>query len=65
MKLIEWFGSAPDVSESAIELYDLSKDIGETDNLVYRQPEVAQELLNMLAEWRTEVGAQMPDKRSD
>ena len=65
MKLIEWFGSAPEASGTAIELYDLSKDIGETDNLVHRQPEVAQKLLNMLAVWRTEVGAQMPEERPD
>ncbi len=46
-----------------LELYDLSKDQEEKNNLAAAQPERARALQNRLAAWRKEVGAKMPTKR--
>lgn len=40
-----------------LELYNLSLDIGEQNNLVETHPELAQKLLAELRDWRVEVGA--------
>ena len=53
-KLLEFF------EDSEIELYDLEADIGEKRNLVDLNPKKAQELLAILARWRTETGAPVP-----
>ena len=53
-KLIEYFDDAP------LELYNLAHDIGETTNLAEKMPQKAEQLREMLAEWRTSVGARMP-----
>lgn len=39
-----------------MQLYDLSKDIGEKHDLAARMPEKAEELKRMLHEWRESVG---------
>jgi len=42
------------------ELYDLETDVGENDNLAAEQPTRADRLQRRLAQWRKQVGAQMP-----
>jgi arylsulfatase A-like enzyme len=53
-KLVEFF------EDSRVELYDLSADPSEAQNLAAAQPERAEEMRKKLAEWRKSVGAQMP-----
>lgn len=53
-KLIENF------DDGSLELYDLTHDIGETQNLATDKPEVAKRLQNDLRAWRESVGANMP-----
>tara|TARA_B100000519_G_scaffold183309_1_gene176799 strand:- start:1571 stop:3577 length:2007 start_codon:yes stop_codon:yes gene_type:complete len=53
-RLIEHFDGTP------AELYDLSKDIGETVNLINTLPGVAEDLQQELRHWRSSVDAQMP-----
>src|SRR6185503_7320700 len=57
-KLIEFFDNM------RVELYDLSKDIGEQHNLAVEMPKRVEELRNRLHAWRKEVGAQMPTRNS-
>ncbi len=53
-KLIEW------LEDGSIELFDLSRDIGETRELSPTHPTRARQLLAELKAWRTKVGAQLP-----
>ncbi len=53
-KLIEFF------DEDTVELYDLSQDLGEQQNLADKQPEKVKTLRAELAAWRKEVGASVP-----
>jgi arylsulfatase A-like enzyme len=55
-KLHEYFESGD------LELYNLKKDIGETNNLVQEYPEKAEQLYKMLKNWRKEVDAPVPTK---
>jgi arylsulfatase A-like enzyme len=50
-KLIEWYHTGH------VELYDLSKDIGEQNNLAEAMPEKTRELLGLLQSWRKEINA--------
>ncbi|MFS4417384.1 sulfatase [Maribacter sp. 2307ULW6-5] len=50
--------------DNGMELYDLSKDIGETDNLVTTHPEKANELLGLLKTWWKETNAPIPSERN-
>ena len=54
LKLIEWF------DDGSLELYDLSKDIGESRNLAAKLPAQAARLKEKLHAWRTATGASMP-----
>lgn len=45
-----------------LELYDLSTDLSEQKNLRYEKPELTQELLKKLNDWRKSVNAVMPIK---
>lgn len=56
-KLIEFF------EEEKAELYDLSKDLGEREDLSAQRPEILKRMRTQLASWRTEVGAKMPVPR--
>jgi arylsulfatase A-like enzyme len=47
------------------ELFDLSKDLGESQNLIGSQPAVAKELHETLDAWRKEVGAKMMKPNPD
>ena len=42
------------------ELYNLKEDIGETTDLAEEYPERAEELFQLLDQWRQEVNADMP-----
>ena len=53
-KLIEFY------EDGRLELYDLSQDIGEENNLTATMPDKAEELHGMLEHWRQEVNANMP-----
>ncbi|MDX9747813.1 MAG: sulfatase [Paludibacter sp.] len=46
--------------DDQIELYNLKKDIAESQNLIKRNPEKAKELFNDLNNWKASVNAQMP-----
>ena len=53
-KLIEW------LEDGSIELFDVSRDIGETRELSRTHPERAATLHAELKAWRTQVGARLP-----
>jgi len=55
-KLIEFF------EDGRTELYDLSKDIGEQNNLSEVMPDLKKELLEELHSWQKKVDARFPDK---
>lgn len=57
-KLIEY------LEDGRLELYDLSKDIGESKNLVEALPDKAKELHAKLVAWRASVNAPMPTKNN-
>lgn len=46
--------------DAPLELYDLSADIGETDNVAASNPEILGNLTASLAEWESEVDADRP-----
>ncbi len=52
------------LEDGRLELYDLSKDIGESKNLVEALPDKAKDLHAKLVAWRTSVNAPMPTKNS-
>ena len=54
LKLIEFF------NDMHVELYNLSNDIGEQQDLAVILPQQADQMRRRLHEWRAEVGAQMP-----
>lgn len=58
-KLIEFF------EDGAVELYHLGDDPGEQRNLAAEQPQRAGELRGLLAAWRKQVGARMPQPNPD
>lgn len=53
-KLIEYY------ENGIVQLFDLENDIGEQNDLVESQPEIAQKLKKLLHDWRQEVDAKMP-----
>jgi arylsulfatase A-like enzyme len=57
-KLIEFF------EDGRLELYDLKADAGEKDDLAPTRPDKAREMQRLLADWRRQVGAQMPVPKS-
>ncbi|WP_018971037.1 sulfatase [Rubritalea marina] len=62
-KLIEWYEKSAFNRPGAFELYDLSKDPGETNNLSKSMPELTARLKKQLDDWKTNVGAQPMRKR--
>lgn len=58
-KLIEYF------DDGRLELYNLTKDIGEQKNLADKMPEKAKALHAKLVTWRKSIGARMPTKNAD
>lgn len=59
LKLIQFYET------DAVELYDLSTDLGETKNLAKEQPARVKKLQAALAEWRVRVNARMPVANPD
>lgn len=57
-KLIQFYDSG------SLELYNLKKDIGESNNLVNQYSDIADQLLKKLEAWRKEVGAIVPEKQN-
>lgn len=55
-KLIEFF------EKEKPELYDLSCDFGEKNNIADKMPEKTAELLEVLHKWQNDVGARIPEK---
>ncbi len=53
-KLIEYF------EDGALELYNLTDDIAEQNNLIDTMPEKAAELHTLMLAWRKEVNAPVP-----
>ncbi len=53
-RLVEFF------EDGRAELYNLTEDVGESNDLAAELPDRAAELKAMLSAWRTEVGAQLP-----
>ncbi|HQE84745.1 MAG TPA: arylsulfatase, partial [Candidatus Hydrogenedentes bacterium] len=53
-KLIEFY------QDEKVELYNLSQDIGEQNDLSKVMPEKTQELLDLLHLWQRDIGAKMP-----
>jgi len=58
-KLLEFY------DDGSLELYDLSRDIGEAMNLVGTMLDRAAAMHSLLKTWRTEVGARMPTPNPD
>ena len=58
-KLLEFY------DDGGLELYDLSQDIGEVENLVDALPGRTAELQSLLRVWRGQVGARMPTPNPD
>jgi arylsulfatase A len=58
-KLIEFF------NDMHVELYDLSRDLGEANDLAASRPEVVERLRTKLHAWQAAVGAQMPTPNPD
>ena len=54
-KLIEFY------EDMRVELYNLREDIGERNNLAESKPKLADELRELLSEWRKNCGALMPE----
>ena len=55
-KLIHWY------DDHSVELYDLSEDIGEQQNLASEDSKLADQLNEKLADWLKESGAKMPTR---
>ena len=53
-KLVELY------ENNRLELYNLTKDIGEKNNLADKMPDKTKQLHSKLKDWRASVGAQMP-----
>ena len=53
-RLVEFY------EDRRVELYDLKHDVSETKDLAATQPQKRDELLALLRQWRSDVGAQMP-----
>jgi hypothetical protein len=58
-KLIEWFDETICGPGNECELYNLRDDIGEQNNLAKKMPDETRRLKDMLANWRSQVNAQM------
>ena len=61
-KLLEWHEERIYGLENRYDLYDLSQDLGESNNLASSRPEKTRELAADLDSWRNSVRAQMPER---
>lgn len=51
--------------DNSLMLYNLAEDIGESKNLVNKNPEKAEELISLLNQWREQVKAELPVPNPD
>ena len=58
-KLVDFF------EDNHVELYRLADDEGERKDLASAEPARAEEMRKLLADWRRDVGAQMPTPNPD
>ncbi len=58
-KLIEFF------EDGHLELYNLTEDIGEKNNIANDYPEITKKLKEMLKEWQHQVSARIPEQNPD
>ncbi len=58
-KLIEYF------EDGRLELYNLREDVSEQRNLAEDKPQLARELQALLADWRADVSACIPERNPD
>ena len=58
-KLIEW------LETGRVELYDLAADVSESTDRAQEMPEKAEELRQVLEDWRGQVGAVLPQPNPD
>jgi arylsulfatase A-like enzyme len=56
-KLLEWYNA------NHVELYDLSKDLGEQHNLSKKMPEKTAQMLKTLHDWRKEIHAHTREQK--
>ncbi|MEO9023351.1 MAG: sulfatase [Ginsengibacter sp.] len=57
-KLIEWYERSMFNEPHQVSLFNLKKDIGETNDLAEEMPDLANSLRKKLRDWRNTVGAQ-------
>ena len=53
------------LNDNHLELYNLENDMGETTDVRVSNPDKVNELLGLLEEWRSKVGARLPVKNPD
>lgn len=58
-KLIDFY------NQNRMELYNITSDPGERNNLIEKEPKTAQSLLRELSKWREELGVKMKNKEVD
>lgn len=58
-KMVKWY------EDNVIELYNLKKDIGETNELSEKFPEVVKKLDQNLSDWLKETGGKLPKPNPD
>ena len=51
--------------DGSLELYDLSNDVGEKNDISTQSPEIAKRLVDKLDKWLQERESQLPQKRTD
>lgn len=56
-KLIDFY------TQGRVELYDLSKDLSERDNIASKNPKLTQKLLVKVQNWRKELNVNMPKEK--
>jgi len=67
-KLIYFYGDGHKGGQGLdpwFELYDLSQDLGESENLLNAKPELARSLIQEMNAWMTKVGAQTPVSKAN
>jgi len=57
--LLEYF------ENGTVQLFDLENDLGEQFDISKENPEITQNLLKMLQDWRKETDAKMPQRKAD
>lgn len=53
------------LEDGQVELYDLRTDVSEAHNIAVKKGDLVQQLRRMLADWRSDTRAQLPEKNPD